>query len=173
MFTSISVQKSLMVLLILITSVMCTTQESEINEEDKNLTALEGKWYITTGQAYGKKENGEIITIADIKPNTFSHEILSKGKYIGHDYVMNKKVNGVWKLEDIKESSVELNGVLAFSTPDTEALKGELSVDSDGFQRFQMTIQIKTTPNHMVLKSKEYEAFPYKSSWVQYFFERK
>jgi len=151
-------------------AISCVSDKPVEDDKIKNTSIVIGKWTIKAGATYAINENGKEITTATLKPNVFAHELLANGDYIGHDYVGNTTVKGSWKLENTIESSEEFKTTLAITTPDTQANKGSLFIDQDGYQRFLLSIAIKTTPNTMHLKSKEYEAYPYDKNWAVYTF---
>lgn len=157
---------------ILFYSTSCETDEDVQDNVNKFEQYIVGLWTIKSGASYAINEKGETIITATLKKNTFAHEILAGGKYIGHDYVGNKKEEGNWKLEDITETNDEFKATLAISTPGTQALSGEISVDTDGFQRFKLSINIKSTPETMSLISKEYVVYPYEKNWVEFLFSK-
>lgn len=160
--------KNLLLFLVVISIYSCTKSENQVNEPDIFDKKLVGTWTVKSGATYAINDKGETITTATLKPNTFAHEFQANGKYIGHDYVSNKTEEGSWKLENKKQDGNDLLATLAVMTPSTKAQTGQLFVDNDGYQRFKIAITVQ----HMTMLSKEYEAYPYKRNWAEFFFTR-
>ena len=144
--------------------------EEESNTVEKSIL---GVWTVKSGTVYAVNSKGETIVTATVRQGTFAHELLAGGKYIGHDYVGKTTETGNWVLENPQVNGKEFEAVLAISTPSTQASKGEIFIDSDGFQRFNLKAALVENKFQSInLFSKEYEAFPYEKSWIEYLFSK-
>lgn len=161
---------------ILSTAAMCN-KESDATPNEPEYTSLVGYWKLKSGSTYGKKENGTTIKTATLNAGVFAHEFFADGKYSGHDLTGSlPSESGTWKLEvqmlDGKDIEV---GTLSITTPSTQALAGELSVDADGSQKYEissLTAPVGGTKPIITLISKKYEAYPYPENWAEYIFEK-
>ncbi|MBK8390681.1 MAG: hypothetical protein IPL23_15940 [Saprospiraceae bacterium] len=167
--------------LVLIFMIMgCGTPGEEI-EDDKNDTfnqELLGYWTLAEGTSFAINDKGVQITTATLKPNTFAHEFFANGTTIGYDLTGHlPKEEYKWELvvrqNDVKDIE---EGTLSFWNETTKQQAGELFFDSDGRLNYSITSLHKfslTGKSRIYLKTKKYEAYPYKENWVELVYEKK
>lgn len=162
--------KFISLILIFSTLISCGKEEKSDTQTEKAMSLLEGKWVLESGNSWAINENGVKVKTATLNPGVVAHEFFSDGRYIGYDNVSNVTEAGQWKLEEVHLLN-ELFATLAITTPSIQALKGELSIDPDGFQRYD----IESTANDVrsfMLTSKTYAAYPYEKNWVELKFKK-
>lgn len=158
------------VILLFTAFISCSKEEKTDTATEQAMSLLEGKWILEYGYSWAINESGAKIKTATLNPGVVTHEFFADGRYTGYDNVKNVSEAGQWKLEEIHLVN-ELFATLAISTPSTQALKGELSVDPDGFQRYE----IESTASNIksfLLTSKIYAAYPYDKNWVELKFKK-
>lgn len=177
MFKSIFNLSAIFLLAILSIASQCKKDNDTTPDDGPEYTSLLGYWKLKSGVSYAKKEDGTTITTATLNPGTFAHEFFADGKYTGHDLTGNiPSESGTWKLEvktldgkDIEE------GTLSVTTPSTQALAGEIFVDADGSQKFEIaSINSPSSGSKPIitLTTKKYEAYPYAENWAVYVYEK-
>ena len=145
----------------------CDDEADEKVQTNKTTQLILGKWTNKSGATFAINDVGEEIVTATLKPNVIGYEFFANGDLIGYEFVTNTSEKGSWKLENVSQSDTELKAILAITSPTFQASKGELSVDDDGYQRYEIGVNT-ANPNTMNwITQKKYEAYPYKQNWAE------
>lgn len=160
---------------LLLLLVSCQKEDTP-GQTAKNNELVVGYWLLKKGTSYAVNDKGITIITANMNPDVFAHQLLSDGKYIGHDLVSNKTEEGTWKLDVINKDLNDIEeGTLSIYTPSSMSASGNPFADPDGSFKYQIaTVQskINNKKSAMYLKTKKYESYPYKENWVEFILEK-
>ncbi len=74
---------------LLLLFVSCQEEDSPYQTAENNELVV-GYWLLKKATSYAVIDKGITIITANMNPDVFAHQLLSDGKYIGHDLVSNK-----------------------------------------------------------------------------------
>jgi len=158
----------------------CGASTEQIEDETKSAFDQEllGYWILVEGTSHAINDKGEQITTATFKPNTVAHEFFNDGTATAYDLTGSFPEDEYqWELKVTQSENSEIDeGTLTLWNEESGSLAGTLFYDDKGHLTYAIETLKKysgTGKPRMYLKTKKFEAYPYKENWIFLTYEKK